>query len=364
MGLEKFQIFFDLVQAVFYAGQTVSARIEVANSTPIQIKTFYVKVKGACEVCWRQTSPHQVDGTVPNYSTLASYDNRFDKRGYHASEDYINDHFAIFGWGNKGTLEPGEYSFPFSYTLPMNLPSTLEAEFGYVRYTLTAVLDRDWKSDYKTKEPFYVICPLDLNSFPQLPAPVTREWTKKFWCLCCTSGHVNVILTVPVGGAVPGETLLPTLDVENNSRVSLDGVSLKLIKSVTYHARAGSCTKNIQISVGQLYLGPLEAGQSRTYERVALPIPSLPPSYLLHCKLIDLDYFVEASFRPAGLRRNFEVQAPLVIGTIPFEQNFGSQVRPDPPLYQNLDPPSYRAPLSFEESDFGAKNVYDDSAVQ
>lgn len=60
------------------------------------------------------------------------------------------------------------------------------------------------------------------------------EKTKKFCCLCCVSGPVNVALSLHAGGgaAVPGDTLLANLDVENNSNVNLLSVSLKFIKAI------------------------------------------------------------------------------------------------------------------------------------
>ncbi|XP_059470737.1 arrestin domain-containing protein 17-like [Neocloeon triangulifer] len=381
MGLEKFQIFFDLNPAVFYSGRIVTGRIVVVTSTPKKLRGIYVKIKGESHVRWT---------TRQNKHT----------RVHQAFENYFNNKFAVFGRADgEETLEPGEYSFPFYYTLPKNLPSSFEGDFGFIRYTLKAVMERPWKFDHKAKVLFTVICPLDLNSFPHLLNPVVKQKVKKFCCFCCNSGPVKIVLSIPTGGGVPGETLLPTLDVENNSRVNLNRITLKLIKWATYKAASG-LTRDFQRLVVVQNLGRLASGQSSTFERAALTIPALPPSCLWHCNIINLDYIIEVSFTPSGCHRKFKVRIPLVVGTIPLRQNFPlysqvlpnppprqsfaqfSEVPPVPPVHQNLysedptnqplrqgltpqsdAPPSYAdlAPPSYEESVFGAKNVFDDS---
>lgn len=50
--------------------------------------------------------------------------------------------------------------------LPPNLPSSFESDFGRVRYTAKASLDRPWKFDQETKVAFTVVSHLDLNQQP------------------------------------------------------------------------------------------------------------------------------------------------------------------------------------------------------
>lgn len=64
-------------------------------------------------------------------------------------------------------LAQGEYSYPFQCQLPPTLPSSFEGEFGHIRYTVKAVMDRPWKFDSDAKAAFTVVAPLDLNTVPQ-----------------------------------------------------------------------------------------------------------------------------------------------------------------------------------------------------
>jgi hypothetical protein len=80
-------------------------------------------------------------------------------------------HFASLSAGpNQGSdttkLPMGRHTFPFSFVLPPNLPSSFEGQHGYVRYSVKGVIDKPWKFDHSTKRVFTVICLLDLNTDP------------------------------------------------------------------------------------------------------------------------------------------------------------------------------------------------------
>lgn len=68
--------------------------------------------------------------------------------------------------GITEVLPAGEHSFPFSMMLPNHLPSSFEGQYGYVRYTVKATLNRPWKFDHEVKAAFTVLLHLDLNLDP------------------------------------------------------------------------------------------------------------------------------------------------------------------------------------------------------
>lgn len=70
------------------------------------------------------------------------------------------------GMGDDNRLPPGQHVYPFTFTLPPNLPSSFEGGTGYVRYTIKGTIDKPWKFDHNTKRPFTVIALLDLNTQP------------------------------------------------------------------------------------------------------------------------------------------------------------------------------------------------------
>lgn len=63
-------------------------------------------------------------------------------------------------------LKPGLHTFPFSFVLPLEIPSSFEGEHGHVRYIAKGTIDRSWSFNDHTKRAFTVIGLLDLNKLP------------------------------------------------------------------------------------------------------------------------------------------------------------------------------------------------------
>jgi hypothetical protein len=72
-------------------------------------------------------------------------------------------------------MNVGIHAFPFTFVLPVNIPSSFEGEFGHVRYSLQAVLSSSQGlCNNAARESFDVICPLDLNTAPNLAVSLFR----------------------------------------------------------------------------------------------------------------------------------------------------------------------------------------------
>lgn len=82
--------------------------------------------------------------------------------------------YIIF-YFNEGEsyLEEGEHVYPFSVSLPLQLPSSFNGEHGHVRYTTKVVIDIPWGKDKEQEKVFEVISPLNLNDEPSLAVSST-----------------------------------------------------------------------------------------------------------------------------------------------------------------------------------------------
>ncbi|XP_012255957.1 arrestin domain-containing protein 17 isoform X2 [Athalia rosae] len=235
-------------------------------------------------------------------------------------EEYFNIQYYLLG-GASGVeiqLPPGEHSYPFSCVLPPNLPSSFESDLGHVRYTVKATLDRPWKFDQEVKTAFTVVSALDLNQERGAADPVQEELTKTFCCLCCGSAPLNVTVSLPVRGYVPGQAIPIRLNVENHSDVAVDTVKFYLRKVVTYTATSPTLsTKRIKIVVSEIGKGPVEGGATVNWEE-RLNVPPLPPSNLANCGIIRLEYNLKVEACVSGwYHRNLKRNIPVYIGTIP-----------------------------------------------
>lgn len=65
-------------------------------------------------------------------------------------------------------MEPGTYDYDFNCQLPLFLPTSLEGEFGWIRYSVTVIISIPMYPDEKHTIGFTVIKALDLNTLPHL----------------------------------------------------------------------------------------------------------------------------------------------------------------------------------------------------
>ncbi|XP_059472026.1 arrestin domain-containing protein 17-like [Neocloeon triangulifer] len=331
MGLEEFKILFDNPMAAYFAGQTVSGRIVIRNEKPEKYRAIILKLAGEAKCTWSQAAGQ--NSTVQYIGDETCFDQTIILAG------------GINTSVDAETLAPGEHEYTFRLDLPPEIPSSYEGVIGAVRYYVSVVVERPWKFDHVNIAFFTVIALVDLNSDPLLTAPVNQPATKTF---SCGSGAASIVLSLPTSGAVPGEIIVPTLKVENDSRADLNRIKLRLVQFVTYKVK--DQMRIFTKTVVKASLDSVKSGQSTTFNQYGLKIPPVAPSTLNKCQVIQLTYYIIASFSPSAFfRRKFHVQAPLVVGTVPLRRNVFALGPSAPDANQ--------APPSYEECAFGGPNV-------
>lgn len=165
---------------------------------------------------------------------------------------------------------------------------------------------------------FTVITPVDLNQNPRIKDPVHLELEKSFCCFCCRSGPLQIICKLPVGGYCSGQSVPAIVECDNAGNVTANSIKLQLRKCVTFQTRQPRVEKKKEkLTIAEVTLDtPVPGGESKTWTPT-MQIPALPPSNLINCGLIDLDYEVKVLVEVSGPHRNLEGKIPIVLGTIP-----------------------------------------------
>lgn len=221
--------------------------------------------------------------------------------------------------------------------MPPTLPSSFEGEWGHVRYTIKVTLDRPWKFDQDTKMAFTVISPVDLNLDPRVKEPKKLELEKSFCCFCCRSGPLSMVVHVPVTGFVSGQVIPITAECDNQSNVKVTSVKFILRKQLAFHTHTPRrVTKKDKAVIAEITGQGVNGGDSVNYNE-KFEIPPLPPSNLVNCGLIDLDYELKVIVEVEGVHRNLEGTIPLIIGTVPLVSfqppaPYSDQVPTDPSM--------------------------------
>lgn len=363
MGIQEASITLDNPHNSYVPGQVVNGRIQYVFDSPKKVRGIYVVFKGEANTFWTETeTEHSSDGNS----------DRQVENPYTANEEYFNVNYYIIGSknGNEIELPAGTHGYDFTCSLPPSLPSSFEGKYGYVRYTIKVTLDRPMKFDQDTKMAFTVVHPFDLNNDPECRKPITMQLEKTFGCCCCLSAPMSVDVQVPFSGFCAGQAIPIQVEIENKSNVQLQLLKVALRKVITYRATTPrALTKKEKDIVVQVQQGPVPTGQTRSWT-LNLEIPSIPPSNLVNCGIIDLDYDIKVECQVSGIHLNFSDRKYVKIGTVPLMAAQDIQNKPagdaNPgntaggwvlPNYQLLYP-TLSEPV-YRESPFQAMTVID-----
>ncbi|XP_050089440.1 arrestin domain-containing protein 17-like [Anopheles aquasalis] len=311
MGLKDCTIELDNPWNTYYAGQTVNGKVTFTFDAPKKIRGIVIKFSGEAETKWSQTET-KTDQQGKQYESTTNLTGQ---------EEYFQIQYYLLGGKNAAEMElpRGTHSYPFTCALPPTLPSSFEGEWGFVRYTIKVTLDRPWKFDQDLKMAFTVISPVDLNLNPRVKDPFKLELEKTFCCFCCASGPLSVIVRIPVTGFVSGQTVPVTVECDNASNVGVEKIELHLRKLLAFHVHTPRReTKRKKEVITSIQMGPVEAGNSQTWQQ-NIQIPPLPPSNLVNCGIIDVDYDIKVVAHASGMHANLDGNIPIVLGTVPLE---------------------------------------------
>ncbi|XP_044758207.1 arrestin domain-containing protein 1-like [Coccinella septempunctata] len=219
-----------------------------------------------------------------------------------------------------GVLNPGFYSYPFTFLLPPSLPSTFEFPYGYVRYSLKGIVDIPLAFDPTDRVDLAVISILDISTLPEsLRQPCqTRDESMMGCCLVFNSEPVTVEAQINKRVFIVGEIIKINMEVNNTSGDNLEGVEVKLVRSLAAHSeKPRHDIRYINEDLIIKTFSGVGAHGQQTYD-VNLRIPSdLPVPNLVTCQLLESIYRVEVVGKTSGLNRDINfVLAEISIGHV------------------------------------------------
>uniref|UniRef100_A0A224XNV0 Putative arrestin domain protein n=1 Tax=Panstrongylus lignarius TaxID=156445 RepID=A0A224XNV0_9HEMI len=322
MGIPTFTIVLDSPTGSYYAGTNVTGRVLLTLDKQKKFRGLKIRFEGKAHVAWSEReSVRKNDGDT----TQETID-------YSADEEYFSNKYYLAGSASNDIEIPaGEHVYPFTTTLPPQLPTSFEGEHGYVRYTIVATLDRPWKMDVEAKAIFQVVTPLDLNYHALAKEPVKKEETKTFCCFCCKSGPLTLVACVPHTGYVPGQEIPVTVEVDNASNTTVDSIELKIMKYFQWTVRTPKQnTKKDKVELSKMSLEGVEQNGSKSLTQ-NIGIPQMPFVNLDACSIINISFVLKVTACVSGmLNKNLVAEIPLLLGTVPIynAQQTGTIVPP------------------------------------
>ncbi|CAL4131692.1 unnamed protein product, partial [Meganyctiphanes norvegica] len=250
---------------------------------------------------------------------------------YKSNEEYYANDFMLKGNGSTVEVLPlGDHIFNFSFVLPEHIPSSFESFVGQVRHQCKATLIIPIWPNKTCNKPYSINTLYDLNMDYIAKGPVSADASKTICCLCCTSGPISLALQINRSGFVPGEKLYFNAECSNQSNRCITSSKVEILQVATFtgrkfknHMRKPGIRQRKQTKiVAMMEHGEIPKGESDTWNNEDLLIPPIPSSHLIFCDNITIQYFVEFSAVPSGPGIHLRLMAPILIGSIPLQQNF------------------------------------------
>lgn len=275
-------------------------------------------IAGICYTVYGEAYSHWVKGKVD----LENEDQRIVE--FFGREVFIstpNNYLLRSDEGKLVELDSGTHSYDFSFQLPQELPGSFEAFYGHIRYNVEAFIDAPWDGKKELKLEFTVASNVNLNELPEVKIPCKSEEVTSFcyWCLC-TSDPLNLTVTLPYAGFVPGQNIPMTIDIDNKTTVEILWTKITFTRKVEFTCDSPKLKTKTELNkiLEVLIEGASELSTKRIQKELPLP-HVLTSSTLELCKIIKISYDLRVEFETSGCHCNPFFDIPITIGVIPLD---------------------------------------------
>ncbi|CAF1442594.1 unnamed protein product [Rotaria sordida] len=213
---------------------------------------------------------------------------------------------------NKITLKPGQYSWPFEFTLPEDLPpssSSLTNSYHYIKYYVRISVTQIWHIFKKTQTSPLTIFPhvniLHMNRYRRVIAVYNRN-------------HLHIKARINHQSILPDEKISLDINLNNEKRLRIKGIEAILIQNreIDHNHHAEVIFKN-DLPIPEDFM------ETEFRENFDLEIPSaqLPPTYDYIASCSDLlihtsiAYELNVKIKVHEWHNQIDLIIPIIIGT-------------------------------------------------
>ena len=238
---------------------------------------------------------------------------------YKYSEPYFNPQIEV--WKAEasptGQLPIGVHTFPFSFHLPQDTPSSFHTVTGQIKYEIEAKIMQKgfvnsiFPNKKATKALLNVRTPRTdiLRLYSQ---PVTASETKELKFFFLKRGSITATVNLPRTGFSPGEVIPITVDVCNHSskQISIASV-LKRKDTFTAYKQKKIVNKVIVSTLN----GPVMPGTMVTLADNNVIVPIDAATTVRDCSCISAEYTLEVTIKvPWSLNKSLRIPLAIAYG--------------------------------------------------
>lgn len=177
-------------------------------------------------------------------------------------------------------------------------------------------------------EQFYILPDLKIVEYPQLLERVRIIKEKEFgFCHCEWEAHTLYLINIlPKTGYEPGETIILTVELKNQSPTTINWVRVRLKEKLTFTVKTPKPV--FRTNVNTIYEQKFERGvksmQDKIFQTTFFLDPNYDWKYLSKFGIINCEYFIETKASAFGLHFDPVHTTAITIGTLPYNDPQGS----------------------------------------
>ncbi|XP_060521673.1 arrestin domain-containing protein 1-like [Cylas formicarius] len=146
-----------------------------------------------------------------------------------------NKFLKIKHYAFDGVNQPMDQTeFPFEFIVPQDQPTTFKSTVGFIKYKVTAVVDRILARDHKAELEVTVISPLDLIRSPRSHPPVNGDIQNEIGLLSCEKGPIFFEMKLVKAKYIYSEPIRINLYCKNKSDSVISEMRTKLRLIIKY----------------------------------------------------------------------------------------------------------------------------------
>jgi len=250
---------------------------------------------------------------------------------FNGCNTFFKANVLVFNFG--GQVQPGQYSFPFVFQIPMGLPGVFEGTSssqarGSISYSIHGECEVGgmFNANIRHQQNFVINELLQENIVPITELKVANVKL----CCCITRGHARLSVHVSKNCFAPGEVAQVICEVRNSSTESFSTIRVKLVRTMLLWAQHHShrCVDVVSendyggVGANAVHVGP---------EALQLPLQLAPNIYpSVHGRTVQCSYQVQVTLVSSGcFVGNLNVTVPVRI--------YAPQ-SPPPPVFQQAPP--------------------------
>jgi len=304
----------------YVAGEAVSGTVFLNIVQPVVSKGIFLKVKGYERTRWEQKKTRMVEEGLNDDGSAKLVQQEYIEE-HKGERHFFKVRCPLYAFG--GPMVPGQWSFPFAFNLPEDLPGVFNESgerwgvkyHGRVYYKIKAECDVAgmFKSDIKHKQKLIVH-----ERVMTALQPVTGENTSNVMVCCCINkGSANMKTHFDKNCYIPGERAQIICEVRNNSTVGFKHITVKLMRRIKLKADHHQELNQVEEVYVEKYPG-VEANSEAVGENARqVPLPlnhrhhgTIEPE--THGHLVHCEYWVDVEC-DIPMAPDIEIHMPIHI---------------------------------------------------